>query len=146
MTDSLKQLVALNTIVITTKEGQPGDRNAGIAPTPPETKEIPRDAQFKARSAEEQEQLLAMGAARIVEKDEVLPEGEQVSLAPSQTNLDPEQGRLELLRRDYFELTGKEADRRLSSSKLGEEVEKLRKQNPEPTGTQNADQKPGGRG
>jgi len=134
MATALKQLLALTTITITVKPAQPGDINAGIRPVPPETQDIPMGAQFKARDAEEEAQLIDMGAARPVQEGEVVREADVTVIRTAQETADPEQDRLNNLRRDYYELTGKDADQRLSAAKLQEKVEDLRAKNAGPTG------------
>lgn len=136
MADSLKQLRALMTISLTVKEAVPGDQNAGIRPQPPEVQEVPMGAQFKARNAEEQQALIDMGAAEEVEKGEVVREADTVVIRATQEQNDPEQDKLNNLRRDYLELTGRDADPRMTRTKLQSEVDRLKAKAEQPTGSQ----------
>lgn len=71
----MKTLRAIHTIHMTLTPGKDGDKAKGVAPTRPEVAVIQPGTRFKAQSAEQEAELLGMGAASLAEdpkSDEVV--------------------------------------------------------------------------
>jgi hypothetical protein len=85
---ALKQLIALTEIHVTMTPGKAGDPSKGIAPVRPKTKTIPNGAQFKAQSKEQEDEFIAIKAARPVEaEDELARAANTVNLSKQETNV-----------------------------------------------------------
>lgn len=63
----MKTLRAVNTIVMTIEPGKAGDKAKGIPPVRPKTATILPKTRFKAQNAEQEAELLAMGAAVVAD-------------------------------------------------------------------------------
>jgi cell division protein FtsN len=65
--DDMKTLRAVNTIVMTLEPGKAGDKAKGIPPVRPKTVEIKPKTRFKAQNQDQENDLLAQGAAVVAE-------------------------------------------------------------------------------
>lgn len=83
----MKTLRAVNTIVMTIEPGKAGDKAKGIAPVRPKSVQIMPKTRFKAQNAEQEKELLDMGAAVVaeaVDEDAVADTAVVKSVKPSQ--------------------------------------------------------------